>query len=53
MLSKGTITVNNTAAVNADANHADKEVIFENCAPFTDWESGINNVEIMMLKILI
>ena len=46
MLSKGTITVNNTAAVDADANHADKKVTFENCAPFTDWKSEINNLEI-------
>ena len=41
---KGTITVNNTAA--ADANNTNKKVIFENCAPFTDWKNEINNVEI-------
>ena len=46
MLLKGTITVNNTVAVGADANNANKKVIFINCALFTDYESKINNVEI-------
>ena len=46
MLLKGTITVNNTVAAGADANNANKEVIFINCALFTDYESKINNVEI-------
>ena len=32
-LVKGTITVNNTAAEDADANNANKKVIFKNCAP--------------------
>ena len=32
---KGTITVNNTAAADADANNTDKKVMFKNCAPFT------------------
>ena len=36
ILFKGTITVNNTAATGADANNANKNVIFKNCAPFTD-----------------
>ena len=38
---KGTITVNNTAA--ADANNTNKKVIFKNCAPFTNCISEINN----------
>ena len=33
---KETITVNNTAAVDADANNTNKKVIFKNCAPFTN-----------------
>ena len=46
ILVKRTITVNNTAAADADANNANKKVIFKNCAPFTDCKSEINNVEI-------
>ena len=33
---RGTITVNNTAAADADANNTNKKVIFKNCAPFTN-----------------
>ena len=51
-LVKGTITVNNTAAEDADANNANKKVIFKNCAPFTDWKSEINNVEIDNAKYI-
>ena len=36
ILVKGNISVNNTAAADADANNSDKKVIFKNCAPFTD-----------------
>ena len=43
---KGTITVNNTAAADDDANNVNKKVIFKNCAPFTDCKSEINNVKI-------
>ena len=39
----GTITVNNTAAADADANNTNKKVIFKNCAPFTRCISDINN----------
>ena len=46
ILVKGTITVNNTAAADDDANNVNKKVIFKNCAPFTDWKSEINNVKI-------
>ena len=38
--------VNNTAAADANANNANKKVIFKNCARFTDCKSEINNVEI-------
>ena len=43
ILVKGTITVNNTAAADADANNTNKKVIFKNCAPFTNCMSEINN----------
>ena len=36
ILVKGTITVNNTAAADADANNTNKKVILKNCAPFTN-----------------
>ena len=40
---KGTITVNDTATADADANNTNKKVIFKNCAPFTICISEINN----------
>ena len=43
---KGTITVNNTAAADADANNTNKKVIFKNCAPFTTCISEINNTQV-------
>ena len=43
---KGTITVNNTAAADADANNTNKKVILNNCAPFTNCISEINNTQI-------
>ena len=33
ILVKATITVNNTAAADTDANNTNKKVIFKNCAP--------------------
>ena len=36
ILVKGTITINNTTAADADANNVNKKVIFKNCATFTD-----------------
>ena len=50
ILVKGTITVNNTAAADADANNTNKKVIFENCAPFTNCISEINNTQIHNAK---
>ena len=46
ILVKGNITVNNTAAADADANNTNKKVIFKNCAPFTNCISKINNIQI-------
>ena len=45
-LVKGTIAVNNTAAVDADADNTNKKVIFKNFAPFTNCISKINNRQI-------
>ena len=36
ILVSGTITVPNTAVASAAANNANKKVIFENCATFTN-----------------
>ena len=46
ILVKGTITVNNTAAADAEANNTNKKVIFRNCAPLTICKSEINNTQI-------
>ena len=46
ILVKGTITVNSTAAADADANNTNKKVIFKNCAPFTNCISEINNTQV-------
>ena len=46
ILVKGTITVNNTAAADANANTTNKRVIFKNCAPFTNCINEINNTEV-------
>ena len=46
ILVKGTISANNTAAAVADANNANRKVIFKNCAPFTNCISEINNTQI-------
>ena len=46
ILVKGTITVNNTAAANADVSDTNKKVIFKNCAPFTNCISEINNTQV-------
>ena len=46
ILVKGNITVTNTAAEGAAANNAAKKVISENCAPFTNCISKVNNTQI-------
>ena len=50
ILVEGTITVNNTAAVYADANNTNKKVVFKNCAPFTNCMSEINNTQVENIK---
>ena len=52
ILIKGTITVNNTAAADADANNTNKKVILKNCAPFTNCMSEINNTKVDIAKDL-
>ena len=42
-LVKGTTTVDDTSTAGAAANNPNKEVIFKNCAPFTNCRSEINN----------
>ena len=46
ILVKGTITVNNRANADTNANNTDKKVIFKNCAPFTNCVSEINNTQV-------
>ena len=43
---KGTVTVNNTAAADADANNTNKKVIFKNYTPCTNNISEINNTDL-------
>ena len=52
ILVKGTITVANTAAADADANNTNKKVIFKNCALFTSFISRINNKQIDDLQFI-
>ena len=46
ILATGTITVNNTAAADADGNNTNKKVIFKNCAPFINCIREINNTQV-------
>ena len=50
ILVKGTISVNNTAAADADANNTNKNVTFKNCTPFTNCISKINNTQVDSAK---
>ena len=43
---KENISVNNVAAARADANNANKKIIFKTCAPFTDCISKIYNTQV-------
>ena len=52
ILVKGTITVNNIAAADAEANNTNKKVIFKNCAPFTNCIREINNTQVDNAKDL-
>ena len=49
---RGTITVNNTAVADANANNTNKKVIFKNCAPFTNCISQISNTDLDNAKYL-
>ena len=42
---KGTITVVNSAAVEAAANNAERKVMFKNCESFTSCINRINNTQ--------
>ena len=44
---KGTITVDDTSASGAAASNTNKKVIFQNCAPFTNCISELNNTNIV------
>ena len=46
ILAKGNISVNNTKGASAAVNNTNKNVIFKNCAPFTNCISKINNTQI-------
>ena len=46
---KGNTTVSNTAAADANANNANKKVIFKKFAPFINCISEINNTQIKIL----
>ena len=46
MLVKGTITVSNTAASVPAVNNTNKKLISENCAPFTDYITERNNIQV-------
>ena len=50
ILVKGTMTVNKTTAVDADANNTNKKVIFKNYAPVTNCISEINSTEVENAK---
>ena len=46
ILVKGTITVPKAAVAGAAVTNTNKKVIFENCAPFTDCMTEINNMQV-------
>ena len=46
ILVKGTIPIAPAPPLAAQPNHNDKELVFKNCAPFTDCISEINNTQI-------
>ena len=50
ILVKGTITVNNTTAADADADDTSKKVVFKNSALFTNCISEINNTQVHNAK---
>ena len=46
ILARGTVTVPNTEAADTNSNNANREVIFKNCASFTDCMSEISNTQV-------
>ena len=46
ILVKASISVENTAGADIDANNVNIKVIFKNCAQFTDCISEINNTQV-------
>ena len=46
ILVPSTITVNNAAAADANANNINKKVVFKNCAPFNNCISKANNTQV-------
>ena len=50
ILVKGTITVNNTAAADTEANNTNKKIIFKNFAPFINCISEINDTQVVNYK---
>ena len=46
ILVKGTITFNNTATANAEANNTNKKIIFKHCAIFTRCIIEVNNTQV-------
>ena len=55
ILVKGKITITGAGddAAAGQADERDKGVAFKNCAPFTNWISGINHTQKITLKILV
>ena len=49
---KGTITVQNTAALDADTDNTNKQITFRNCALFTDCTSEIIHKQIMLKTLM-
>ena len=50
ILVKGNISVNNTAAADADVHNTNKKVIFKNCTSFTDCISKVCNTQVHNAK---
>ena len=46
ILAKETLTVTDMAAAGAVVNNTNKQVIFKNCAPFTDFITEITNTQV-------
>ena len=50
ILVEGIISVNNTAAADANANNTNKKVLFKSCTPFTNFMSEINITQVHNAK---